>query len=278
MENMTYKLSDFEGPLDLLIALIEKNKMNILDISISLICDQYLEFLSDAEAMDMEIATDFLVMASQLMVWKSASLLPRPEEEEKPPRFDLSDILIRHQHAKEAAPKMHPLYAFYSNRMVKDTDEISPDRTYVAEDQDVTNLVVAVRRILSYRDSIEKAKTNFTPMVSKPIVPVEGKIVMILQTLGTFGSASLRELLEDAPTLADMIASFMGVLELIKVRKILIEETPDNESESVHGEETRFFINPDGPIEEANPEESFATAPEEVPEKATKKGKKTASK
>lgn len=278
MENMTYKLSDFEGPLDLLIALIEKNKMNILDISISLICDQYLEFLSDAEAMDMEIATDFLVMASQLMVWKSASLLPRPEEEEKPPRFDLSDILIRHQHAKEAAPKMHPLYAFYSNRMVKDTDEISPDRTYVAEDQDVTNLVVAVRRILSYRDSIEKAKTNFTPMVSKPIVPVEGKIVMILQTLGTFGSASLRELLEDAPTLADMIASFMGVLELIKVRKILIEETPDNESESVHGEETRFFINPDGPIEETNPEESFATAPEEVPEKATKKGKKTASK
>lgn len=278
MENMTYKLSDFEGPLDLLIALIEKNKMNILDISISLICDQYLEFLSDAEAMDMEIATDFLVMASQLMVWKSASLLPRPEEEEKPPRFDLSDILIRHQHAKEAAPKMHPLYAFYSNRMVKDTDEISPDKTYVAEDQDVTNLVVAVRRILSYRDSIEKAKTNFTPMVSKPIVPVEGKIVMILQTLDTFGSASLRELLEDAPTLADMIASFMGVLELVKVRKILIEETPENESESVHGEETRFFINPDGPIEETNPNESFASVPEKAPAKAEKSGKKTATK
>ncbi len=271
MENMTYKLSDFEGPLDLLIALIEKNKMNILDISIALICDQYLEFLSEAEAMDMEIATDFLVMASQLMVWKSASLLPRPEEEEKPPRFDLSDILIRHQHAKEAAPKMHPLYAFYSNRMVKDTDEISPDKTYVAEDQDVTNLITAVRRIISYRDSMEKAKTNFTPMVSKPIVPVEGKIVMILQTLDAFGTASLRELLEDAPTLADMIASFMGVLELIKVRKILIEENPEAESDSVHGEETRFFINPDGPIDEVNPEESFSSVPEATePEKAAK--------
>ncbi len=268
MENMTYKLSDFEGPLDLLIALIEKNKMNILDISISLICDQYLEFLSEAEAMDMEIATDFLVMASQLMVWKSASLLPRPEEEEKPPRFDLSDILIRHQHAKEAAPKMHPLYAFYSNRMVKDTDEISPDRTYVA-DQQVTDLITAVRRINSYRDSMEKAKTNFTPMVSKPIVPVEGKIVMILQTLDTFGTASLRELLEDAPTLADMIASFMGVLELVKVRKILIEENPEAEEDSVHGEETRFFINPDGPIDEVNPEESFSTVSEAAPTQST---------
>ena len=223
MENMTYKLSDFEGPLDLLIALIEKNKMNILDISISLICDQYLEFLSGAEAMDMEIATDFLVMASQLMVWKSASLLPRPEEQEKPPRFELSDILIRHQHAKEAAPKLHPLYAFYSNRMVKDTDEISPDKTYVAEGQDVTNLAVAVRRIIAYRDSIEKAKTNFVPMVNKPIVPVEGKIVMILQTLDIHGTATLRDLLVDAPSLADMIASFMGVLELIKIRKSLIE-------------------------------------------------------
>ena len=262
MENMTYKLSDFEGPLDLLIALIEKNKMNILDISIALICDQYLEFLSEAESMDMEIATEFLNMASQLMVWKSASLLPREEEAEKPPRFDLSDILIRHQHAKEAAPKMHPLYAYYSNRMVKDTDEISPDKTYVA-DQQVTDLITAVRRINTYRETMEKAKTNFTPMVSKPIVPVEGKIVMILQTLDIHGTATLRDLLVDAPSLADMIASFMGVLELIKIRKILIEENEDTENDSVHGETTRFFINPDAAdVESTDPEASFAPVPE----------------
>ena len=270
MENMTYKLSDFEGPLDLLLALIEKNKLNILDIPIALICDQYLEFLAEAEAMDMEIATEFLNMASQLMVWKSAMLLPREPEAEKPPRFDLSDILIRHQHAKEAAPKMHPLYAYFSNRMVKDTDEISPDKTYVAEDQDVTNLVTAVRRIISYRDSIEKAKTNFTPMISKPIVPVEGKIVMILETLSTFGTATLRDLLIDAPSLADMIASFMGVLELIKIRKILIEEAEEAEDDSIHGEGTRFFINPDASdVEEINTEVDFASAPQE-PQKTAK--------
>ncbi|MBQ3483337.1 MAG: segregation/condensation protein A [Clostridia bacterium] len=250
MENMTYKLTDFEGPLDLLLALIEKNKMNILDIPIAIICDQYLAFLAEAQAMDMDIATDFLNMASQLMVWKSAMLLPHEEEGEKPPRFDLSDILIRHQQAKEAAPKMHPLYAYYSNRFVKDTDEISPDRTFVM-DQDVESLLAAVRRINSYRDSMERIKTNFTPMISKPIVPVEGKIVLILNTLGSFGTATLRELLEDAPSLADMIASFMGVLELIKVRKILMEDYAEDDTNAVRGEETRFFLNPDAPDESA---------------------------
>jgi len=247
MENMTYRLSDFEGPLDLLLALIEKNKMNILDIPIAEICDQYLAFLAEAERMDMEIATEFLVMASQLMVWKSAEMIPHDAEPEKEPRFDLSDVLIRHQHAKEAAPKLHPLYAYFSNRLVKDTDEISPDRAFVA-DQNVEDLLAAVRRINAYRDALERVKTNFTPMLSKPMVPVEGKIVLILQTLSTLGTVTLRDLLDDAPSLADMIASFMGVLELIKVRRILMEE-PDESDNAVGGEETRFFLNPDAPRE-----------------------------
>ncbi len=261
MENMTYKLTDFEGPLDLLITLIEKNKFNILDIPIAAICDQYIEFLAEAHALDMEITTDFLNMASQLMVWKSAMLLPHEEEPEKPPRFELSDILLRHQHMKEAAPKLHPLYAFFSNRMVKDTDEISPDKTFVT-DQDPLSLCAAVRRINAYRDAMEKAHTNFTPIVSKPIVPVESKIVVILNTLSTFGTATLRELLEDEPTLADLIASFMGVLELIKVRKIIMEEDEESDN-SVRGEGTRFFINPDAPTDEQEKAELEALATKE---------------
>lgn len=250
METMTYKITDFEGPLDLLLALVEKNKLNILDIPIALICDQYLAFLAEAEAMDMEIATDFLNMASQLMVWKSAELLPHEEAPERGQRFELSDILIRHQQAKEAVPLFDHLYGFYGQRMVKDTDEISPDKTYVA-DQEVESLLLAMRRVQTYRENMEQARTGFTPMISKPIVPVEGKIVLILQTLQSEGSASLRQLLEDAPTLSDMIASFMGVLELIKVRKILIEELPDDAENAVRGEDTRFFLNPDAPDEES---------------------------
>lgn len=261
MENMTYKLSDFEGPLDLLIALIEKNKMNILDIPIALICDQYLEFLAEAKAMDMEIATEFLNMASQLMVWKSAMLIPHEEEGEKPPRFDLSDILVRHQQSKEAMPLLTALFAKYGNRMVKDTDEIAPDRTYVC-DQTLTDLLAGVRRVNAYQDSMEKAKTNFTPMISKPIIPVEGKIVLILDLLGAKGTATLREILRDEPTLPDLIAAFMGVLELIKVQKILMEE-PELDENSVGDESTRFFLNPDAPADkEMDPEADFAAPAE----------------
>ena len=261
MENMTYKLSDFEGPLDLLIALIEKNKLNILDIPIALICDQYLEFLAEAKAMDMEIATEFLNMASQLMVWKSAMLIPHEEEGEKPPRFDLSDILVRHQQSKEAMPLLAALFAKYGNRMVKDTDEIAPDRTYVC-DQTLTDLLAGVRRVNAYQDSMEKAKTNFTPMISKPIIPVEGKIVLILDLLGAKGTATLREILRDEPTLPDLIAAFMGVLELIKVQKILMEE-PELDENSVGDESTRFFLNPDAPADkEMDPEADFAAPAE----------------
>ena len=266
MENVTYKLTDldgpldaFEGPLDVLLGLIEKNKYNILDIPIAAICDQYLAYLSQMQSLDMEITTDFLGMASQLMVWKSTMLLPHEEEGEKPPRFELSDLLLRHQHMKEAAGKMHPLYAYFSNRMAKDTDEIAPDKTFVDE-QDPAALCAAVRRVNAYRDAMERAQTNFTPMVSKPIVPVEGKIVMILQMLDTLGTATLREILTDAPSLSDMIATFMGVLELMKVRRILMEEDEDEEN-AVRGEDTRFFLNPDAPADQQEAAKGEAAAP-----------------
>ena len=85
--------------------------------------------------------------------------------------------------AKEAAAKLSPMYAFYSGRMVKDTDEISVDKTFVA-DQDVTALCAAVRRIVAYNNALERAATTaFKPMISKPIIPVEIKIVSILKTV-----------------------------------------------------------------------------------------------
>jgi segregation and condensation protein A len=185
-------------------------------------------------------------MASQLMVWKSAMLLPHEEAAERAPRFDLSDILIRHQQAKEATPKLHPLYAYYSNRMVKDTDEISIDKTFVA-DQDVTSLCAAVRRIIAYNNALEQAATTtFKPMISKPIIPVEIKIVSIIKRIEKQGIASLEELLDGEPSLPDLIASFLGVLELVKVRKLLIADTVDGEwtkENAVLGADTRFIIN-----------------------------------
>lgn len=259
MEAINYRLDQFEGPLDLLLTLIQKNKVNISDIPISLICDQYMEYLEKAEELDMEIASEFLVMASHLMLIKSKMLLPRPEDETKDPRAELTDALLRFQQAKEAVAKLSPMYAYYSGRMVKDTDEISVDKTYV-HDQDVTALCAAVRRIIAYNNALEKAaNTAFTPMISKPIIPVEIKIVSILKTVEKNGTASLEELLVGEATLPDAIASFLGVLELIKVRKLLVADDIDEENALLNAN-TRFILNTD----DSTVEESEYFTKEEV--------------
>lgn len=247
MENtLTYKLEQFEGPLDLLLSLIQKNKVSITDIPISLICDQYIEYITQAQKLDMELASEFIVMASELMLIKSKMLLPKEAEEEEDPRATLTDALLRYQQAKEASAKLAPMYAFYSGRMVKDTDEISVDKTFVA-DQDVTTLCSAVRRIIAYNNALERAaKTTFKPMISKPIIPVEVKIVSIIKAVESRGVASLEDILINEATLPDMIASFLGVLELIKVRKLLVADSVDgewNEENALLKASTRFIIN-----------------------------------
>lgn len=246
MDALTYKLETFEGPLDLLLSLIHKNKVNIEDIPIVLIFDQYMEYIREAEAMDMELASEFIVMASELMLIKSKMLLPRVNEEEEDPRRQLADALIKYQQAKAAALVLTPMYAAYSGRMVKDTDEISVDRTFVA-DQQLEDLCLAVRRIITYNAAVEKAKSKepFTPMISKPIIPVEVKIVGILGHLEKTKNATLEELLMESTSLPDMIAIFIGVLELMKVNRIRMIEDEDGVIDTLHSGATRFEINYD---------------------------------
>ncbi len=242
MEALTYRIEQFEGPLDLLLSLIQKNKVNIEDIPIALICDQYLEYIKAAQELDMELAGEFIVMASELMLIKSRMLLPRPEDEEKDPRRELADALLRYQQAKQAVTLMKPLYERFSGRMVKDTDEITVDTTYVA-DQQVTSLCLAVRRIIAANESRPKAeKQVFAPMIAKPIIPVDVKIVGILHHMSKKERTTMKELLSDAVSVPDLIAIFLGVLELIKVRRILIDEDADSYT-VIHGTETNFVIN-----------------------------------
>lgn len=244
MEALTYHLEKFDGPLDLLLSLIQKNKVEITDIPISLICDQYMEYLHAAEEMDLDLASEFIVMASELMLIKSKLLLPRVEEEEEDPRAALADALLKYQQAKQGATLLAPAYTKYSSRMVKDTDEISVDKTFVA-DQTVTDLCAAVRRIIAYREEKPRAeKVTFTPMISSPIVPVEAKIIGILRHFETEDRLSLSSLLDDSVSLPDLIAIFLGVLELIKVRRLRILEDPEA-TETVLGEDT-VFVQGDG--------------------------------
>lgn len=244
METFKYKLDQFEGPLDLLLTLIAKNKVNIEDIPISLICGQYLDYIRDAEAMDMDVASEFIVMASELMLIKSRILLPKPEAPNDDPRKQLTDALIRYRLAKAAAIKLAERYALYSGRQVKDTDEISVDRTYVA-DQDPETLKMSLKRVRSYMDALENAKSHvFTPMISRRIVSVEVKIGGIIRHLNKTNGSNLSDLLQYEETLSDIIATFIAVLELIRVHQIIID-TDGDDPEAVHGLDTRLILNTD---------------------------------
>lgn len=106
-EKITFHLSAFDGPLDLLLHLIAKNKVNIYDIPISLILEQYMEILREAQEADMEVAGDFIAMAAQLMLIKSRMLLPKEkneEDEEEDPRAMLVEQLLEYQRIREVQP------------------------------------------------------------------------------------------------------------------------------------------------------------------------------
>ena len=224
MDAISYRLEQFEGPLDLLLSLIQKNKMAIDDIKINVICEQYLGYIEEAQRLDMDLASEFIVMASELMLIKSKLLLPQAEEEEEDPRAALADALLKYQQAKEGAKKLALLYPRFSGRLEKDTDEISIDKTFVL-DQEIDKLCLAVRRIITYNENRPKVEREvFTPMISSPIVPVEVKITGIIRRMQKKKVTTLRELLSDSVSLPDMIAIFLGVLELIKIRKILIHD------------------------------------------------------
>ncbi len=252
MEALTFKLEqfDFDGPMDLIFKLIQKDKIDIRNLPIAYLCDQYLATIAEMESMDMDIAAEFLVMASELMLIKSKMMLPQEEKPEEDPRADLAELLLRYQQAKAITPTLQKMHAVHRDRMVKDTDEISIDRTYVA-DQQITSLCTAIRRIASYQESMRDShRATFTPMISTPIVPVELKIVGILNRMGRHKmqnkDVSLSDLLSDSTSLPDMIAIFLGVLELVKMRQILIVDDPD-EFTSLHGTTTRFVINDNPP-------------------------------
>lgn len=258
MDTLTYHLEAFDGPLDLLLSLIQKNKVEITDIPIALICDQYMAYVTEAEKLDMELASEFIVMASELMLIKSRMLLPKAEPEEEDPRAELADALLKYQQAKLAAALLGQAYQQFSRRLVKDTDEISVDKTFVA-DQSVSSLSLATRRIYAHREEQSStAQRTFSAMISTPIVPVEAKIVGILRHFEAKERVTMSTLLEDAVSLPDMIAVFLGILELVKLRRIVLIEQEDV-SDSVYGIDSEFMMGQEPPPKETEIEAPSAS-------------------
>lgn len=242
-EEITYRLDLYEGPLDLLLSLIAKNKMDIRDIPIAEICDQYMQYIDAAEKMNMDIAGEFIVMASELMLLKSRLLLPNDPEDTEDPRAELIDALLLYKQAKQAAEELLPLYRQYAGRMAKEEDEIPPEKGFPLG-LDSQLLSHALHVMLNRLRTEEKAPTTLiNPLIKSRVVSVEGCIRHIVSVLEETEEASLFFLLKDAPDKAELVASFMGLLELIKMRRILFCESGENEIED--GLTIRFRLNPD---------------------------------
>lgn len=223
-EQLTYRLDQFEGPLDLLLTLISKNKVSITDIPIAIICDQYMEYIAEAQRMDLDIASDFIVMASELMLIKSRMILPHEEGTENDPRREIADALLLYQQAKLAATKLKPLFDEYSSRYVKGTDEIPPEKGLPLNlDPDMLiKALNAVMRRIKVAEAERKPSDLVNPLIKHHVVSVEEKIEEICALLEDREEASLFFLLKDADSRAELVARFMGVLELIKIHRIQI--------------------------------------------------------
>lgn len=239
---LSFKLEKFEGPLDLLLVLISKNKVEICDIPISLIFDQYMEQIEIMQKLDMEIAGEFIVMASELMLIKSRMLLPRDEEVEEDPRARLAAALEEYKRIKEASQVLADRYVTYSRRFVKDTDEIKPDTGYVAEhDAELLGNAIAkmFKRLQSAEQESKEVEVPFEKILRAPIVPVSVKIYSVLRTIKRRGHVSYTGMLATATSKSELIAIFMSVLELIKNSRIKLEPI-----DSPNGEDFEMYLAP----------------------------------
>ena len=224
IQQLTYRLDQFEGPLDLLLTLISKNKVSITDIPIAIICDQYMEYIEEAKKMDLDIASDFIVMASELMLIKSRMLLPHEEGTENDPRREIADALLLYQQAKIAAQELKPLYEEFSGRYVKGTDDVPPEKG-LPLDLDPDLLIKALNAVMRRLKIAQAEKTPtdlVNPLIKRKIVSVKEKSEEICALLEEHEEASLFFLLKDSDSRAELVARFMGVLELIKINRITI--------------------------------------------------------
>ncbi len=228
METINYKFEQFEGPLELLLTLVSRHKMKIEDIPIDLLCEQYMAYIGEASRQNIELACEFLSMASELMLIKSRMLLPRTPADPEDPRTPLVNALLEYQKAKLAASELSGRFAEYGSRMVKEPDDISPDRTYVAPHH-VELLRTALLHVLSEsKESVQTSvKETFDNIVNVPQIPMQTVIGNLIERLRQPDTLFLDGYFTSADNKSALIAKFIGILELLKSHIIGLDEACD---------------------------------------------------
>ncbi len=223
MDGILYKLDGFEGPLDLLLALIQKNKVSIYDIPIVEITAQYLEAIEGIEDANLDNTSEFLVMASQLLYIKSKMLLPKNEEEdnEEDPREELARRLEEYRRFKDASKELRKS-EFSSRYMVfRETEKIDfPVPEYNIR-YNVDELLSAFSSILQRRiRNAKPEKREFSKIVGREKVSVDDMVEKICKRLKENGRLQFTGLFRAEDSKPEMIATFLAVLEMIKLNKL----------------------------------------------------------
>ncbi len=223
MDAVLYKLDSFEGPLDLLLTLIKKNKVSIWDIPIAEITDQYLEAIDGIEESELDNTSEFVVMAAQLLYIKSRMLLPKEEkeEEEEDPREELARRLYEYKKFKEASREMRKS-EFSSRYMVfREEEKIKFPIPEYSRHHDLSELADAFNSI--YQRRIRRAKPEkraFYGIVGREKVSVDDMAEKVRGVLKKRRKVEFTELFHEEDSRPEMIATFLAVLEMIKLSRI----------------------------------------------------------
>lgn len=225
MEAISYKLDVFEGPMDLLLHLISKHKLNIYDIPIIELVTQYVDYVKQMQEQDMYVASEFLEMAARLVYIKTVSLLPVYEEAEELKK-ELTGELLEYRDCQIMAGKLAQ-HTDGFNHFVREPAEIEVDQTY-------TRLHEPGELVRAYLNVVGKKLRKLPPpieafkgIVATKIVSVQSKIQSIYQKLKKGKKQKFRALFADAQSRSDMIATFLAVLELAKTKKVYLDGDGD---------------------------------------------------
>ena len=216
MEEYRVSLSQFEGPLDLLLHLIEKAEVNIEDIFVSEITSQYLAMMDDLRELDMDRASSFLTVAAQLLLIKSRSLLPRPpaEEEEEDPEQQLIRQLREYKAFKTASEQLHERFEEAKKAMTRlPEDVILPPQKVDLENATLDNLFAAFLTVLNREDEPEE-KRDMTQRVRPDMFTVRERVEHLRVRLKE-GRVRFDALFTDASSRMERIVTFMALLELL---------------------------------------------------------------
>lgn len=215
------KLDHFEGPLDLLLHLIKKHEVDIMDIPVSLITRQYLDSIEVMKMMNLDVAGEFLLMAATLMHIKSKMLLPPDEveedvDEEIDPREELVKRLLEYKKYKDAGVQLGERdlldREFFTRAFPEETDDNSAEELY--PEIGLFDLIDALSEVL------KSVSTPLSHEVHMEKISVEEKGVLIIKRIKREGSITFQSLFDSDTSKADIVATFLALLELIKMRTI----------------------------------------------------------